>query len=406
MIIEIRNLWKEYKIGQRERYLSLRDSMTQLFKPSKNLDSTFWALKDLNIDIQAGERVGIIGQNGAGKSTLLKILSKITPPTKGHIKLRGRIASLLEVGTGFHPELTGRENIYLNGAILGLRYSEIQAKFDEIVDFSGVERFLDTPLKRYSSGMQLRLAFAVAAHLEPEILVIDEVLAVGDAAFQKKCLGKMDEVAQSGRTILFVSHNMTAVKKLCNRSIWLHEGQMLLDGKTDEVVDDYLSKMGSFLETRGSISWSKEEAPQGKIMRFRHIRLLNKEGYEQATFTTNQTITVELAYELLFPVSGMRVLIRILSTNDVVLFTGDSFSSETLVKPAGLYTCRATIPSGIFNQGRFKVYIHSGCPGICVLVQGKPWIQFETELDTGGELQLEVGKGWFAPNIDWEILKE
>ena len=235
-ILEVRNISKKYKIGKRQKgYLSLRDqlvdSMKSIFSKNNNLsfsqsgnestNTEFYALKDISFDVYPGDTIGIIGRNGAGKSTLLKILSKITPPTSGYIKARGRVASLLEVGTGFHPELTGRENIYLNGAILGMRRWEINEKFDEIIDFSGVEQFLDTPLKHYSSGMQLRLAFAVAAHLEPEILLIDEVLAVGDAEFQKKCLGKMDEVSKSGRTILFVSHDLVSIEQLCSKAIMI-----------------------------------------------------------------------------------------------------------------------------------------------------------------------------------------
>ena len=242
-IIEVQNLSKQYKIGQKQKYLSLRDSVTDFFKnKGRNTEgSDFWALNDVSFDVQAGESIGIIGRNGAGKSTLLKILSRITPPTKGKVILRGRIASLLEVGTGFHPELTGRENVYFNASILGLRKAEVNKKFDEIVAFSGVEQFIDTPLKHYSSGMQLRLAFAVAAHLEPEILVIDEVLAVGDAEFQKKCLGKMDEVSKSGRTIILVSHQMNVVQSLCPRCILLQEGRISRVGETKDVIRHYLS---------------------------------------------------------------------------------------------------------------------------------------------------------------------
>ena len=217
-IIEVRGLAKKFKIGEQNTpYLTIRESLQGMLKRSNGKSSgEFWALKGIDLDVKQGETLGIIGRNGAGKSTFLKILSKITPPTEGEIKLRGRVASLLEVGTGFHPELTGKENIFLNGSILGLSKREIENKFDEIVEFSGVSQFLETPLKRFSSGMQLRLAFAVAAHLEPEILIIDEVLAVGDAEFQKKCLGKMGEVSRSGRTVIFVSHNMAAVNHLCS----------------------------------------------------------------------------------------------------------------------------------------------------------------------------------------------
>ena len=239
-ILEIEHITKEFKIGARkEGYLSLRDQMSNLFRKEDKSSTRFMALNDISFSVNPGESIGIIGRNGAGKSTLLKILSKITPPTSGKIISRGRIASLLEVGTGFHPELSGRENIYMNGSILGMRKAEINKHFDAIVDFSGVEKFLDTPLKRYSSGMQLRLAFAVAAHLEPEILIIDEVLAVGDAEFQRKCLGKMDEVSKSGRTVLFVSHQMGTIAQLCSRGIVLNKGQLVFEGQTQKAIDFY-----------------------------------------------------------------------------------------------------------------------------------------------------------------------
>ncbi len=242
-ILEIQNISKKFKIQhENQPYLSLRDSLTSVFKKKTSTSEEFYALKDVSFTVNPGESVGIIGRNGAGKSTLLKILSSITPPSSGRIITRGRIASLLEVGTGFHPELTGRENVFLNGSILGMRRHEILKNFDAIVDFAGVEKFIDTPLKHYSSGMQLRLAFAVAAFLENEILVIDEVLAVGDAEFQKKCMGKMEEVSKSeGRTVLFVSHNMVAVGSLCNKSIVLEKGKLIFEGNINESVHYYLS---------------------------------------------------------------------------------------------------------------------------------------------------------------------
>ncbi len=266
-IIKVTNLSKSYTLNHEgtERYTALRDVVTNkvkklfsfpksLLTPKQHNNSTteeFWALKDINFEIQQGDRVGIIGRNGAGKSTLLKILSRITEPTKGRIELNGRVASLLEVGTGFHPELTGRENIFLNGAILGMSRAEIKRKFDEIVDFAEIERFLDTPVKRYSSGMYVRLAFAVAAHLEPEILIVDEVLAVGDAQFQKKCLGKMEDVSKNeGRTVLFVSHNISAIKLLCNNAIYLKDGKIISVGEINNVVNNYLSSNKQQIHSR------------------------------------------------------------------------------------------------------------------------------------------------------------
>jgi lipopolysaccharide transport system ATP-binding protein len=244
-ILEIKNISKKFRIKHEQKpYLSLRDGLTDLFKSKKNTDEEFWALKDISFDVMPGDTIGIIGKNGAGKSTLLKILSKITPPSSGKIITRGRIASLLEVGTGFHPELTGRENIFLNGSILGMRKIEIQKNFDSIVDFSGVEKFLDTPLKHYSSGMQLRLAFAVSAFLENEILIIDEVLAVGDAEFQKKCMGKMEEISKvGGRTILFVSHQLQSIKFLCDKGLILKEGRVFMPlGNIDGIINSYLNE--------------------------------------------------------------------------------------------------------------------------------------------------------------------
>lgn len=241
-ILEIQNLTKKFRIQhEQQSYLSLRESVVSMFKSKSSSVEDFYALHDVNFNVMPGECVGIIGKNGAGKSTLLKILSKITPPSQGKIISRGRIASLLEVGTGFHSELSGRENVFLNGSILGMKKKEIHSKFDEIVDFSGTEKFLDTPLKHYSSGMQLRLAFAVAAFLEPEILIIDEVLAVGDAEFQKKCMGKMEDVSKSGRTILFVSHNMTSMKSLCKRGLLMEKGRLMFDQTMTETIEKYLS---------------------------------------------------------------------------------------------------------------------------------------------------------------------
>ena len=253
--IEIRNLGKQYKLTTAQPYVALRDviseSVKNIFSGRKKQDNNFWALQDINLDIVPGERVGIIGRNGAGKSTLLKIISRITPPTTGNAVIRGRVGSLLEVGTGFHPELTGRENIYLNGSILGLRRTEIDKQLDAIIDFSGVEKFIDSPLKHYSSGMQLRLAFSVAAHLEPEILLIDEVLAVGDMEFQKKCISKMEEVSkQHGRTILFVSHNLKAINDICEKAVLLDKGSIVLYDTVDKVTSEYINTLDNGINIR------------------------------------------------------------------------------------------------------------------------------------------------------------
>jgi len=283
-ILEIQHISKKYKLrGQETPYLTLRDAI--LGKHKKQEADEFWALNDVSFDVYPGESIGIIGRNGAGKSTLLKILSRITPPTKGKIISRGRIASLLEVGTGFHAELTGRENIFLNGSILGLRKQEIKAKFDEIVDFAGVEKFIDTPLKHYSSGMQLRLAFAVAAHLEPEILIIDEVLAVGDAEFQKKSLGKMEEVTKQGRTVLFVSHNMAAVQNLCSKGVLLNEGKVVLNDEINNVINRYaFNNITINKEIKISLKRIERKGPKNNNFNFVELNIKSNKIYESDKF--------------------------------------------------------------------------------------------------------------------------
>jgi lipopolysaccharide transport system ATP-binding protein len=309
-IIKVENLGKKYVLSHQQEgrnYKALRDviadgakSFGNKFLKSNGLktdDPTheeFWALKDVSFEVKQGDRVGIIGRNGAGKSTLLKILSRITEPTQGSIKIKGRIASLLEVGTGFHPELTGRENLFLNGAILGMGKLEIQRKFDEIVEFAEVEKFLDTPVKRYSSGMYVRLAFAVAAHLEPEILIVDEVLAVGDVQFQKKCLGKMEEVGKEGRTVIFVSHNMSAVESLCDRGILLQSGSLSLDGDPQEAIKIYLEKAYT-LSKDVSIEQRKDRSGSGKI-RVTSFRVLDSEGNEVPSLQSGRDYRFEVGY--------------------------------------------------------------------------------------------------------------
>jgi lipopolysaccharide transport system ATP-binding protein len=342
--ITIENLSKRYTVGhQRANGDGMRHAIESAMRsPLAWLRSgrkgglqqaEFWALKDVSFQINQGEVVGIIGRNGAGKSTLLKILSRITVPTEGRIRIDGRIASLLEVGTGFHQELTGRENIFLNGAILGMSRAEIIRKFDEIVEFSGIEEFLDTPVKRYSSGMYVRLAFAVAAHLEPEILIVDEVLAVGDAAFQKKCLGKMGSFAQSGRTVLFVSHNMEAIRTLCQRGVWLKDGKLHKDGKADEILEDYYNS------TANEVSFSCTNADYGLIIK--KIALKNARGEETGQFRPGDDLMVEISYE-----AQKRIEHPILALG-VLGMSGSCFTSNMLLdghrpdflEGAGQITC-------------------------------------------------------------------
>lgn len=308
--IRIENLGKMYRIGgAQEQYRTLRDSITDAvgapFKRARSLlrgqaygaaglEETIWALKDVSFEVKHGEVVGIIGRNGAGKSTLLKILSRITEPTEGYADMYGRVGALLEVGTGFHPELTGRENIYLNGAILGMSREEIDRKFDEMVAFAEVERFIDTPVKHYSSGMALRLGFAVAAHLEPEILVVDEVLAVGDAGFQRKCLGKMENVAQEGRTVLFVSHNMAAVQNLCSKAILLESGKLVMQGPTDEIIDNYL-RNSEFLNNGVDFADRTDRTGNQKF-RFMEVGIYNENNIKISTAQTGQHMSIVLRY--------------------------------------------------------------------------------------------------------------
>lgn len=332
-ILEIRGISKKFRIQHElEPYLTIRERMMQLirFRQQKSTED-FWAVKDINFTVMPGESVGIVGRNGAGKSTLLKILSRITPPSKGSIISRGRIASLLEVGTGFHPELTGRENIFLNGSILGMKRKEIQQRFSAIVDFSGVEQFLDTPLKHYSSGMQLRLAFAVAAFLEPEILIIDEVLAVGDAEFQRKCMGKMDEVAKSGRTILFVSHNLGAVRNLCTRAVLLNKGSIEKDGTVPEVLDTYL-------ESINTLSESRRKSIESNCGRFT-LQLpywVNEEGKQVDAYEYGQKNILRFEFDFKETVPSVKPGMALMSRDGSRIFTSHAVDDPEADLPGNL----------------------------------------------------------------------
>ena len=341
-VIQIENLGKKYIITHqpKEQYPTLREAIVKQTKKitkgifNKNKISIpkkeeFWALRNINLSISKGEKIGIIGKNGAGKTTLLKLLSRITEPSEGLIKIKGRVASLLEVGTGFHPELTGRENIFLNGAILGMRRSEIKSKFKEIVEFAEVERFLDTPVKRYSSGMYVRLAFAVAANLESEILLIDEVLAVGDAQFQKKCLGKMENVSKEGRTILFVSHNMATISKLCQRCIWIKSGEIEKDGQSDEIITNYLAENQ---EIAGEIIWDNiKNAPgDGEFIKMSSVRVLNSYNKITSFVYAEEKFTIELEYFVFKSLSnaGIGFFISTASGEDVFMSLDHNFAQD------------------------------------------------------------------------------
>jgi lipopolysaccharide transport system ATP-binding protein len=372
-IIRVENLGKKYVLGHKGKgYKTMREQMVHSFQNIFSKTSRmftghqiiegdeveeFWALKDINFEIQECDRVGIIGRNGAGKSTLLKVLSRITEPTEGKISIKGRVASLLEVGTGFHPELTGRENIFLNGAIMGMNRSEIKRKFDQIVEFSGVEKFLDTPVKRYSSGMYVRLAFSVAAHLEPEILIVDEVLAVGDAEFQKKCLGKMQDVSASeGRTVLFVSHNMAALQNLCNKAMVLSQGKVSLPlTNTQEAIAHYLEKV--FIRSENKLAERKDRSGSGEI-KMVDFKITNENREVQTVFTSGQKVLFNIYYECMQPVSSINLSAAISFTNSEGLLVS-VLSTDFLNyyirtnKQKGCITC--SIDKLPFSQGQYTM---------------------------------------------------
>ena len=362
-IIQIQNISKRYRIGaEKEQYPSLRDEITNLLSRrlfvNKNQGLDIWALKNVSFNVEEGEVVGIIGKNGAGKSTLLKILSHITPPTEGSIVMRGRVGSLLEVGTGFHPDLTGRENIYLNGAILGMPRREITSKFDEIVAFAEIEQFLDTPVKRYSSGMYVRLAFAVAAHLEPEILLVDEVLAVGDAAFQKKCLGKMGDVAKRGRTVLFVSHNMAAVEKLCQKTIVIDKGCLVYSNSSLDAIDFYLNKVMA-LKPTATIKDRKDRTGTGKI-KLVDIKILNKDLQPAGFVSSGWPCHFDFYCESKEELKDIRIAINPFDsrTNSFSLFRLCSLDTDQSVKTfnkRGIIRC--TIPKMPLVPGTYRTNV-------------------------------------------------
>jgi lipopolysaccharide transport system ATP-binding protein len=377
LILRAEHLRKRYRIGQVEPYRALRDVLTDVFtaplrlvkgRGRKGVRREYtWALDDISFELRRGEVLGLIGANGAGKSTLLKLLSRITEPTGGRILIQGRVGSLLEVGTGFHPELTGRENIYLNGTILGMRKAEIDRRFDEIIEFSGVSKFLDTPVKRYSSGMQVRLAFAVAAHLDPEILLVDEVLAVGDVEFQQKCLGKMRDVTREGRTVVFVSHNLAAVRSLCTRVLVLDQGRLVFDGDPDAAIERYV---GASREAAAAVVEGEELAlrlAESRLygdepyFRCRRISVLDEQGVPARSFRSDEEITVAVDYEVLRPVSSFRVLVTFTNADRATILrteTGDDPELEPTVRlEAGSYRSQVTLPRELLGDARLDLNV-------------------------------------------------
>ena len=419
LAIEIKDIGKRYRIGVAERSDTLRDVITngtaklgQVFsgQRSPHLTSQYvWALRHVSFEVKKGTALGIIGRNGAGKSTLLKILSRVTDPTEGQGELRGRVGSLLEVGTGFHAELSGRENIYLNGAILGMTKKEIDARFDQIVDFSEIGQYIDTPVKRYSSGMYLRLAFAVAAHLEPEILVVDEVLAVGDADFQRKCLGKMSDVAGEGRTVLFVSHNMSAIQRLTQECLVLDKGQVLMRGPSEQAVDFYLNRGLSKL---GERFWEADEVPlNAKPFQPLAIRVLDKDGIVSDSVRSVDPVTIEIQYRLDEAVTGLRVGFYLYTTRGEPVFTSfDTDSEESFgqypSRQAGTWSSRCVIPAHTLNEGRFVLGVNASSYGIRRYFQDDQALSFSVDASGGaGTHWPEPRPGSVRPVLDWQIEK-
>lgn len=418
--ISAKDLGKRYILShqKQERYVALRDVIARntrrfahkvrhpFIRPSNDSEhEEFWALRDVDFDIQQGDRVGIIGRNGAGKSTLLKILSRITEPTAGQVSIRGRVASLLEVGTGFHPELTGRENIFLNGAILGMSRGEIINNFDEIVAFAEVEKFLDTPVKHYSSGMYVRLAFSVAAHLQPDILILDEVLAVGDSQFQKKCLGKIEEVGNQGRTILFVSHNMGMINALCNKGIFLENGRVAAIGEVGDVLSQYQHKAISALDC-----CFERRDPVGKRSKASLLKasVCGPKGEPAPTLFIDQPSSIQIEWQLNIDVPFLRVGIEIVDSSAAVVATClDTDSTDLFGKPRspGVYKEVMKIPPFTLMPGNYAVKIFAGMAGIERILDSGEVLKFEVidNFTHFSHVPQERRAGYVARPMDWEV---
>ena len=403
------HIGKKYIIDHQKagrKNFTLRDTFSERFKhffgqgEQDGIEKEeFWALRDVSFSINQGDRVGIIGHNGAGKSTLLKILSKITEPTHGKVSIKGRVASLLEVGTGFHPELTGRENIFLNGAILGMKRQEIKQAFDEIIDFAGVEKFLDTPVKRYSSGMYVRLGFAIAAYLNPEILIVDEVLAVGDAEFQKKCLGKMRDVSESGRTLLFVSHNLTAVQALCNRAFYFEQGQLKMQGDTNYIITNYLSQMATTNLDRG---WeTPEEAPGTDEIRLRSVRLEPEYQEDLRHIDVRTPLRVQVEFWNMAEQADLNLSLHLNAYTGECIFNVGT-QSQTFSK--GLVSATLDIPGNFLNDGSYIISLMVVKDTSTSLYQMADALTFEVEDHRESNLTW-YGKwpGYVRPQLSFQI---
>ncbi|HBH78813.1 MAG TPA: ABC transporter ATP-binding protein [Nitrospira sp.] len=417
--IRVQGISKQYRIGKKERYKTLRDTLastvTVPFQRAGRLlrgegletaerDEMIWALKDISVELRRGEAIGVIGANGSGKSTFLKILSRITEPTTGFADIYGRVGSLLEVGTGFHPELTGRENTYLNGAILGMRRDEIDRKFDEIVAFSEVERFIDTPVKHYSSGMYLRLAFAVAAHLEPEILLVDEVLAVGDAGFQKKCLGKMGSVTKEGRTVLLVSHNMGAIAQLCERTVHLEQGRLKCVGPSAEVVSAYLSSsVGADVK---SIWFNDSSKPNHAEVRFISARLLSVDEQPLSVVRFDSAFFVEIAYAVSVPIRDLSISYKVHDTQGNLVFEAmdtDMPEWKGRVRGPGQYRSICEVLPSFLKPGRYHISLCSFIEHVKIIEKQESILSFDVS-EVG--YPLNPGRlGIVSPVLQWKVIE-
>ena len=414
--VRVENIGKQFRIGAEiNRSPTFRDVIVdalrwpqRVLKPQLNPSfDHIWALRDVSFEVKHGQVLGIIGRNGAGKSTLLKILSRVTEPTEGYAEITGRVGALLEVGTGFHPELTGRENIFLNGAVLGMKRKEIAKKFDEIVEFAGVNKFIDTPVKRYSSGMYLRLAFSVAAHLEPEILVVDEVLAVGDAEFQRKCLGKMSDVAQEGRTVLFVSHDMSAVLRLTDEAIVLDKGRVVHRAPTREAVDYYMAS--GYSQSGERIYQPAELPPDAAPFRPLAVRVRDPRGNVVDAMRSTEPLTVEIEYRLNSPIKGLRLGIYCMTNRGEYVFT--SFDTDMpeeydkfAVRPAGHFTSRCQIPANIFNEGQYILGMNASVFRVKRYFHDEHALAFTVDAaGAPGKQWGEIRLGPVRPDLNWQI---
>ena len=411
-IIKVENLSKQYRIGARqESYPTLRDSIVKTFRApfarfrrNGGSGNTIWALKDVNFEVAPGEVVGVIGRNGAGKSTLLKILSRITEPTTGQADIYGRVGSLLEVGTGFHQELSGRENIYLNGAILGMKRAEIGRRFDEIVSFAEIESFIDTPVKHYSSGMYMRLAFAVAAHLEPEVLLVDEVLAVGDAEFQKKCLGKMRDVGRQGRTVLFVSHNMGAILNLCERVIVIANGQIQYSGETGEGVNSYYKIDSDICEGEVDLSVHPSRHP-GALPLLKAIRLLDGSGTPKCRFVTGEKMMIEFTFDPVIPLANPQFGVGVEDSQGSRIFAVATYLANSQLPPLQ-EPCRVIchIEELILAPGRYILSLSAGDPYNTLMDRLECAVSFEVDHGNyfGNGRNVTAGLGKILVRSRWE----